>query len=248
MQKLINFRDLGGIITETGKKVKKNKLFRSAALNEITEEDEKELVNKNLTQIIDFRTEEEIAKAPNKIIKDVNYLNLDILSGNLDKAVNMEELFKIITEEDAINFMKKVYVDFINTESAIKGYKSFLESCLLNEEGATLFHCAVGKDRTGFAAALILKVLGVSEEAILEDYMKTEEQRKEENEKILEEYRKKGLNEKNLQALFGVREEFLKGSFKAIKEQYKSFDAYLKENLQISDETINKLKEIYLED
>ena len=70
-------------------------------------------------------------------------------------------------------------IDFmvaINHELAAKhqdDYALLFEALLHTEDGGFLVHCAAGKDRTGFAAALILHALGVDESMILSDYLFT---------------------------------------------------------------------------
>lgn len=66
---------------------------------------------------------------------------------------------------------------------------------------AILFHCFAGKDRTGIGAALILSALGVEHSYILEDYLKTNEQRKTANEQIIAQYQANGTPLAEIQQL-----------------------------------------------
>lgn len=132
----------------------------------------------------------------------------------------------------------------------VKNGLLFRSAELVDLEETTLFHCAAGKDRTGFGVALVLKILGVDEEYIFIDYLKTNEERIDENKKIENKYREKGLSENELKALkiaYSVEYDFLNCSFKEIKKQYGDFDNFLKEGLKIEEDFIENFREFFLE-
>ena len=63
------------------------------------------------------------------------------------------------------------YRGFVSSETARKGYRAFIDLLLEGRERAILWHCTAGKDRAGFAAAIVLALLGVSMDRIFEDYL-----------------------------------------------------------------------------
>ena len=97
-------------------------------------------------------------------------------------------------------------------------------------------------DRTGFAAYLILKTLGVQDDCILEDYMLSNVYRSEENQAFTRQI----PNIPGLEELLCVKEEYLKTSIQAIEEQYGDFETYVKEEYGIRKNEIAILRERYL--
>ena len=72
-----------------------------------------------------------------------------------------EQLMNMQNAQLLHDYMKKLYGEFITTRTARDSIRSFVQILLETEEGATVFHCFAGKDRTGISAAVILTILGV---------------------------------------------------------------------------------------
>ena len=250
MNSLVNFRDLGGIQNLDGLFIKKNRLLRSGEIFKLSEEDKKCLIeNYQLKQVIDFRSPVEIKEKPVDLIEGVTYLHLDIFSDSLKDTPSLESMLKFLTPRLADDFMKEANRLLITLESARLGYQEFFKSCLKNKEGALLFHCAAGKDRTGLGAALLLKALNVGDDEIMLEYLKTNEQRAEINQELIKEAQEKGLTEGQLSALesvFSVKKEYLETAFETIKSEYKSFENYFKKGLGITDNELRTLRKEYL--
>ena len=218
---LVNFRDLGGISAVDGKKIKPNRLLRSGELVQLDEASFATLSKHNLKTLIDFRSAYEVEKAPVNIGKlaDVNYVNYDIMADAKENMASQETWLKHLDPNHADAMMKGLYREFAVSSAARDGYAQFIRTCVSNSDGAVLFHCAAGKDRTGVGAAIILKILGATDEDILQDYLKTNDERKEANERVFEEYSQKGLTESQLAAfaiLYSAKQEYLESAFEAI--------------------------------
>jgi len=251
MSNLSNFRDLGGLIGEGGRKVRIKKLLRAAQIASLLQEDIDKLMSYGLKAIVDFRSLAEIERIPNDEIEGVKYLNLDIMADSFVKFDDYNAWMDTLKTDTADGDMLRTYREFVTMDSAKKGYACFIRECINAAEGGVLFHCAAGKDRTGFGAAIILKILGVSDEDIFEDYYKTFEERKDVNERLCEEYRAKGLDDEQIDAIkifYGVKKEYLEASFCELEKEYGSFESYIENGLGITAEEISLLKELYLED
>ncbi|MDR2166710.1 MAG: tyrosine-protein phosphatase [Clostridiales bacterium] len=249
MNKLVNFRCIGGAAALDGRRVKKGLLLRSGQLYKLLEEDATRLKDHGIGIIIDLRTAPEIAGAPNDEIAGARYVNIDIMANVTERFLNRNEWIKALNPEQAVDGMLLVYKAFTADAVARRGFADFLRT-LADAEGPVLFHCYAGKDRTGFAAALILKILGVSWEYTLKDYLLTIEERREYNSKYIEEYRKKGLSEEQLAGLeiaYSVQADFLESAFEAIDRDFGDFDNFLTEGLGLDEALIQKLREKYLE-
>lgn len=250
MNKLVNFRDLGGLAAADGKKVRPRRLLRADAPVGLAPEEIEMLKNHGITLIIDFRSQMEVETEPADQIDGVEYVNLDVMADRMSHWSNPQEWMTKLRADTAEADMAANYKEFIQIASSKIGFAEFLRHCADKQEGAIFFHCAAGKDRTGFGAAIILKILGVSDEDIYADYMKTAEERKEANLQIIDNYRAMGLNEDQLAALttmYGVKQEYLAASFAAIEEEYGSFENFVRDGLGISDEHVACIREFYLE-
>jgi len=249
LMELINFRDLGGLTGAEGKKVKEKVILRSGEPVGLADAVITELKDiYQLAHIIDMRGEHEVANDPVDHIEGAQYLHIDILSSHLKKAPSLDEMLENLRPGIADDFMHSVYQELIISSDAKAGYRQFID-VLLNPQGSLLFHCYAGKDRTGWGAVIILKILGVSEEDILTDYLATIEGRQNANAKLIEEYREKGLNQEQLEAfadLLSVKANYLETAFNTIEKEYGTFDDYLRKGLNIEEEEIAKLRNLYL--
>lgn len=246
---LINFRDLGGTPAANGRKIKSNRLLRSAEPVKMNKEAVFMLTQHGLKALVDFRCGREISKGPDDKIPGVSYVNYDIMADD-DEDTTIDEWLFGMNPTRAEKYMNRIYREFITSGSGRNGYSQFIKYCSGDISGAILFHCAAGKDRTGFGAALLLKLLGVANEEIFSDYLQTNESRREHNEKLLAEYRANGMNEEQLVAatiLNGVKREYLEAAFATIQEEYGSFENYIEKGLSATPADIARLKDLYLE-
>jgi protein-tyrosine phosphatase len=114
----------------------------------------------------------------------------------------------------------------------------------------TLVHCTGGKDRTGFAAAIVLRALGVPEETVFEDYLLTNVYTANEIERnlmLLRVYLFFRTKPEAIRPLLGVRRDYLEAAFDTIDERYGSLEAYLREGLGVSDEELAQMRAQLLE-
>ena len=163
-----NFRDLGGYKGAGGKTVRWGKVFRSGALPLLTDEDYTLLGGLNLGTIVDLRSLEE---------REVAATQLDDRSGAL--FVSNDYSLKPLMAN--MGSMKGEYV-YTGMEKLLAPQYRSLFKRLLADDGAVMYHCSAGQDRTGIASALILSALGVDRETILADYHLSTQLRRPQNE------------------------------------------------------------------
>lgn len=249
MEAVTNFRDIGGKSGAGGKKVKERQFLRSGDLHELTEQDRAVLLNEySLQTIVDFRSAAEKKDRPDIDLPGVTYVPIDVLADIPEQNGSLESMLTANTPPDTL--MKQVYKNLVLTKSAQLGYRQFLELLLNESEVPVVFHCFAGKDRTGFAAALVLKLLGVSEEDIYKDYLRTNEMRKEANKEMLRQlqalYHLSDDQAARIAPMLDVKKEYLQSVFTAINEQYGDFETYVTDVLRFSPEKIQQLQELYL--
>lgn len=161
-QQIFNFRDLGGHFTETGSQTKHGLLFRSAALTDATSEDMEILTEElGVRTLVDLRHQEERDLFPMQQRWPGNLRNVPILESTDDASV--------------FPSLGDAYVDFLKRprigDRLVEALSILAEASSLP---AVVF-CGAGKDRTGMVAAAVLSSVGVGDEAIVEDYTKSEE-------------------------------------------------------------------------
>jgi len=130
----------------------------------------------------------------------------------------------------------------------LTGYRQFIDA-VLGASGALLFHCMAGKDRTGWGAVILLKMLGVTDEDIMTDYLATVEGRRAANLVLIEGLRQKGVDEEKLDAfadLMSVKPSYLQAAYDVVTEHFGTFENYLSTGLKVTEDEINQLREMYL--
>lgn len=261
MEKLGNARQLGGYLTADGKRVKSNVLLRSGKLAGGTEADLQKLHDVyNVTEIIDMRTTDEIASAPDPEVVGAENIRVRILdeSGD-DPTTAMTGIYSQNSDNPAASLLEMyragilsddMYTSMFDKESSIKGYRDFVDVLLAHEDGAILWHCTGGKDRAGTAAVIILSLLGVDKETILDDFTLTNKF----NEKSIEYMKSKASeltdNEAEINGvgmLTGVSRELMENVFERAESENGSMIEFLKAKLNITDDEIEALRNKYLE-
>jgi Protein tyrosine/serine phosphatase len=247
---LVNFRDLGDYKVQDGRQIVAKKLLRSGELYALSAHDINLLVNEyHLSEIIDFRSEKETSSRPDDAIENAIYNNIDMFKGDSEDAPALEEIEKENANRTADERMFFAYEHLIVSPVSQKGFRKFFDILLNNKNGASLWHCFAGKDRTGIAGALVLYLLGASKETIHEDYLRTNASRKAANDALLADMKAKGASEKQLadtETMMYVKIEYLDYAVQVINERFGSIDAYITDVLGISDAERTAFQEMYL--
>ncbi|MCQ2742732.1 MAG: tyrosine-protein phosphatase [Bacilli bacterium] len=256
-----NTRDLGGSKTKDGRTVKMGRLIRSGHLQKVSDQDIKILLSMGLTDIIDFRREEEYLYKGDYPLEGVKIHNFPALTDDLSKR-HPPEWYEAQTGDfnllvqlskkgfDAKDWMKHTYMDLVDSELGIDAYQKFFALLQSKDDGVFLWHCSQGKDRAGVAAYLIERALGVSHEDAMEDYMLTQpamELKISELTPTIKRYCggndvEEGL--RNLRDVFSVNEEYIMAALNRINEKYGGLENYLTNVLKAD---IKRLKALYLD-
>ncbi len=241
LQGAVNFRDIGGYKTKNDKKVKLGLLYRSAALNTLTDEDLSKVASLHIKYDFDFRGPYEVKTAPDKIPVGTLRISLPAGSENVGDSNYMKNMSKYMKSDSFL-------ISFYNVLTPFKDrYMPLFDSLISNKNAnPILFHCTAGKDRTGIAAALILYALGVDEEIIFNDYEATNYYRRNENAKAIAQMTKYyGLDEKTASSMMSAKKEYIQSTFTTIKAQYGTIDNYLEKVMGLNDKKIKQLRAIY---
>ena len=232
-----NFRDLGGYTGAGGQQVRWRRLFRSDHLADLTPDDVQRLQALGLVRAFDFRGEDERAAVP-YVLPGVAQHALPIEPTVVQRMKELLDAGHSVTAQDTVRLMEQTYRAFVH-DNAHRFADLF--GHLLDSDAPLVFHCTAGKDRTGFAAALILLALGVPREVVMHDYLLTNDL-----------YRMPPMapgraSEEVLRVLWRVQREFLDAALHAVEAGHGGLERYLKEELHVGERERRRLAELYLQ-
>ncbi|MGW5470596.1 tyrosine-protein phosphatase [Streptomyces chartreusis] len=249
-----NFRDVGGLPTVDGRRVRHGVLFRSGHLAHATTEDADFLGALGLHTIFDFRNAaDQKLEGPDVELPGVRNVNLP-LSDPADGA----EFWKMVRDGD-LDQLRGILSDGKGANRMIVSYRSIIKErtgehsqvlhSLAEDSVPALMHCAAGKDRAGLSIAVTLLALGVEREAIVADYL--ESNAKHRRYKV----RRSGSDASAyspevmelLSPLFDARAEYLTAAFETIEETWGGVDTYLEQGLRLSPESRDRLRDRLLD-
>ena len=258
---IVNARDLGGIrIGE--KRVRSGLLLRTAHLHDASERDIARLREEfHLRRIFDFRTISESELQPDRKVPGAEYLLLPTLDTAAEKASGeaipdetwMDLPRHIVRLSFTKTFQKKardLYPSLILSEFSQLQYATFLNLILETEDGAVLWHCSQGKDRTGIGAALILAALGADRATIVEDFDRSNDTYRPLVERLCEDVDAQGGGETEkevVRAFMGVSVKNFCHGLDVIEANWGTLREYMEEQMGITPEDFLKLRERYLE-
>jgi protein-tyrosine phosphatase len=232
-----NFRDLGGYPARNGRAVRWRQIFRSNHLGQLTEADIAVLRGLGLKSAFDFRGTEERAAAMCGV-EEIVVHSLPVEPTVVATLRARLATGAALSAADALDVMRDSYRSYVrhNTPS----YRA-LFAHLLEDRAPLVIHCTAGKDRTGFACALILHALGVPQDVIAEDYLLTNRF-----------YRRDPTASSDLpddvrQALGSVEASFLAAAFDVIDAGYGGLENYLSDGLGLGARERARLEAAYLD-
>jgi protein-tyrosine phosphatase len=237
LQGAANFRDLGGYPGQGGRPVRWRRLFRSDHLAGLTEADKSLLAGLGLAKAFDFRGEAERAAVTYEL-PGVTQHSLAIEPTVVQRLQDLLSSGQALTPERTAELMTELYRALVNDQA--HRFAEFFEQ-LLQAEGPVVFHCTAGKDRTGFAAALILLALGVPRALVLEDYLLT-------NRVFRHPPAAQGvLPAEVLAVLWRVQPGFLEAALHAVDTDHGGIERYLSQRLGLSPAARQQLAQRYLD-
>ena len=245
-----NVRDLGGIPVAGGRTVKRGLFFRGGALVRATERDAEELFGHlGIACIIDVRCGWERAEKPD--IEAPGVENLHIPFYDLEKVgIEYTESVagtKTIGRDVACepgHFYRSL-ANLLTVNQMRKGLEAAFSHAA---EGHPVYlHCSGGKDRVGILSLLVLTVLGADEDAILEDYLMTNISRDKNYDKMFARFLRFAEGDKalarELTEAHRARPENIIAFYEAIAEHYGSMEAFVHNQLAMTDEQIALVRE-----
>ncbi|WP_433282182.1 tyrosine-protein phosphatase [Micromonospora sp. CA-244673] len=248
-----NARDLGGLRTSDGRRVRAGRLIRTAALGRLTDEDLPVLGKLAPACVVDLRHATEQAVAPPDRLAGeprvvhlpvydsahpvFTYVSAVLLGHNLDA-------YEELARDGMPGAMAGIYRWFVTGESAREGFGTAVRLAADGANLPLLFHCSAGKDRTGWLSVVLLTALGVDEPVIRADYLRHNELTESLREVLLAAMtrRRPDLDPAVARPLLEVRPEYLDAAYDEVRRVHGTFDAYLRDGLGLTDATLAGLR------
>lgn len=234
-----NFRDLGGYPAHAGRSVRWRRIFRSNHLGHLTDDDIAVLRDLGLARAFDLRGTEERLPTPCRLD------GIAVHSLPIEPAIVAELKTRLGTGKspsaaETAELMRESYRNYVR--HATPRFRA-LFAHLLEDQAPLVVHCSAGKDRTGFAAALILHSLGVSEDLIIDDYLLTNRL-----------YRIDPATANSMElpdevktVLISVEASFFAAAFDTIRSDYGDLGAYFEDGLGVGTRQRATLQAHYLQ-
>jgi protein-tyrosine phosphatase len=247
-----NFRDLGGYPTLDGRHVKWGLLYRSGSLHGATDTDLEYLQQLGLNTLVDFRSSAEKEEEPDRLPQPSGFQLVEIptLDGG-DNSV-ADEIMARIESGDFSDFEPNSFMLEANQQFASRftpQYQQFVHTVIAANGEPVLWHCSAGKDRAVFAAAILLRILGVPADAVLADYILSKQYALAARRKelfLLRVFKGAEAADK-LAVIMGVDAQWLQAGFDQIDADYGSFENYVRTGLGLDDAAVERLRNTLLE-
>lgn len=243
MQSIRNFRALGGQTTVDGRRVQRGLVFRSGHLADASDDDLDALVELGICTVFDFRNSGDLAvEGPNRLPDGVEQISLPMFdsanpSGMREDfssftAAQLEERFG---NGKAFQWMKEASARSVGDPDRTAQFGQFVRGLLAPDAVPLLFNCSAGKDRTGWAASLLLLAVGVPRDQVVDHYLETNQ------------HVNPGRYGDLMMPMVTVHEDYFAEQMGVLADTWGSFDQYWTDGLGLDGGHRQALRELLLD-
>ncbi len=234
-----NFRDLGGYEALDGRRVRWRRLFRADGLHRLTSGDGGTLAALGLEEALDLRYGPERAGEPARLPESVASVHIGLPDQPANSLLETMHAGGVSSAEAAWTRLRDSYARYPEKYACACGV--ILRRLIAEDAPPLLFHCTAGKDRTGFAAAVVLEALGVPRTTIMEDYLLTNRHWDRGNREP------QGLHREIYEPVFSAREEYLAASWATLDREHGGLEGWLDSAVGFGAEDRAQLRAAMLE-
>jgi protein-tyrosine phosphatase len=250
-----NLRDVGGHTTRDGGRVRTGLLYRSVDLARATDAQAAALARLGIRAVYDLRTADERAIAPDRLPPGADLVVADVLA---ESPGSSPAAFGVILEDPAsaeralgqgraARFFVDTYRDFVATPGSRAAYRILFTELARPDGRPGLVHCTSGKDRTGWAAAALLLLLGVPRDRVMEDYLASNGALGPIFDPFVAAFRDRGGDPDLLMPLVEARPEYLESALAEVRATHGSIETYFADGLGIDGAGIAALRAAFTE-
>ncbi|MCB5169299.1 tyrosine-protein phosphatase [Streptomyces bambusae] len=248
-----NLRDLGGTPLAGGRTVRPGLVLRSGQLDRMDPAADPVVAALGLRTVVDFRTDAERADHPDRVPEGARLIVANVLadkvtSGEMPAAAQLKHILRdpVLAERElgggkAEALFEETYRSFVSSGSGQAAYRTLLTELAAPDAGPLLFHCTAGKDRTGWAATVVLGLLGADEETVMAEYLSVNPAVRQAFAPMIEGFTASGGNPDIALALIGVVPSYLEAALDEVATRYGSMEKYVREGLGVPDEAVAAL-------
>ncbi len=240
-ERIDNLRDLGGYHEGKSKQIKWGKIYRSGTLSWLSQKDRITLDSLHIQTVVDLRNSNKIKQYPSlyKAPANINLYLQDLSADSIRNKIIGGQMRK----GDVLIALQDMYAQIIDKDTA--QLRQLFDLFLDEGNYPVLYHCALGKDRSGLISVLLLEALGVDREEIFHDYMLSNHYINF-NRAVVQAPDLPEDAQKALTTLLSANEPVFNFIYDKIKMDYGSIDNYLEKILQLTNKKREKLQKILL--
>jgi protein-tyrosine phosphatase len=251
-----NVRDIGGFRSATGQVVSGGLVFRADALSRLSDDDVARLSAVRLRAIVDLRTPGEVLTAgPDRLPPGPTLVNLPVGGGDLSAIFDAvssgddERQRAALGDGRAAEFMVQMNRSFVSDGKQREQFGAVLRM-MASGTLPLLYHCTGGKDRTGWLTAVLLTVLGVSREAVMQDYLRSNDYLGPSYQRLRDGLMKAGLLRDPwlLRPVMEQSPTYLNAAFDEVERLYGSFPVFVSDGLGVDAARVRMLRAALLRD
>jgi protein-tyrosine phosphatase len=250
-----NLRDLGGWPTVDGGRVRRGLVYRSAEPFTLDDEGRAEFAALGVRTVYDLRSAAECERKPDTVPDGARRVLVDVMADSTHGApVHVAQLLEdpkaadeMLTEGKSVFLFERGYRELVDLASAHESYARFFIGLADAENRPALFHCTTGKDRTGWAAATLLMLLGVSDDDVMRDYLLTNEELMPVMQTVLDKFAAAGGDPELLLPVVGVEADYLDAALDEMHSRFGSIEGYFADALGIDSARQQALRDAFVE-
>lgn len=209
----------------------------------------------DVRSVYDLRTAEEADHRPDEVPDAIRVTLLDVLADRphsgaaavaslvtaRQDGTTIDDINRAVSGGHARELMLETYRHFVTLPSAHAGYRALLTN-LADDEGASVIHCTAGKDRTGWAIAVLQQLCGASRDDIVVDYLRSNAAMERAYRPLLDSFAEQGGDADALADMIFVTPEYLDAAYSLLDREFGGFDDYLRSTLGLDGAVLDRLR------
>jgi protein-tyrosine phosphatase len=245
-----NLRVVGGCLTRDGRSVRTGLLYRSGSLQHLAGPDMEAFARLGIRRVYDLRGAHERAFAPDSLPPGTGHVIGDVLAdwpeGSPDRIFAWFEdpaaARSAMGDGQAEALWVEQYRRLVTLPSAQAAYGRLFRDLARAEYRPALVHCSGGKDRTGWAAASLLLLLGVEPDDVMADYLLSRPPADAATGPLMRALIDRGGDPELWRPVFAAEPRYLEAAFDQVRRSYRSIEAYFADGLGLDAVTQEALR------
>jgi len=232
-----NFRDLGGYPSTLGGEVRWGMLYRAGRLDRMTAADRERFNDLGIRTVIDLRRDDEREQAPDPMPN----VQLCLMS-RVQANTPVRDPGTMVDHDHGVQFLRDLYSGLLAHATAEIG--ELFTTLAEPDAMPAVFHCAVGKDRTGIIAALLLTWLGVDRELVLDDFEASDGHvGQSQRDELVRRMADRGIGPEAAAGILGATRESMQTALDELDTRYGGIERFLIDNCAVTPDVVSRLRE-----